>query len=315
MSPKKKIKYGVMTGFISTLIGLVAGGYYSYFKGIRNSTFNKQKAITTDPEKYALSNDSTWFSQIAKQEVFTTSEDGLKLNGYFIKHPDDKHQGVILAHGYRHERFQMISYAKLFYEMGFDVLMPDARGHGTSGGNHIGFGWLDRRDYITWTKLLIGLTHADEKIVLMGISMGAAGVLATAGEKDVSQNVVGVIADSSFDNLFEEFHFRMKYHYHLPFKILTEITSGFTKILAGYSFREANILHQVAKIKVPILFIHGESDHYVPTKMMDNLVNEAKQPVNVYIGSHSDHVRSFHDNPILYKRAIKEFLQQNRLDK
>ncbi len=96
----------------------------------------------------------------------------------------------------------MIPYARLFHDHGFNVLMPDARAIGESDGHRIGFGWTDRKDYLGWVNKVIGELGADVKIVLMGFSMGAATVLAAAGEH-LPQNVKAVVADSGFASIYQ----------------------------------------------------------------------------------------------------------------
>ena len=238
------------------------------------------------------------------------SEDGLQLKASFIRQPQPTKHTVILAHGYHHARRQMIPYAKIFYELGYNVLMPDARSHGESEGNLIGFGWLDRRDYVRWVQRAVMLTNADEKIVLMGISMGAATVIAAAGEPDIASNVVAVIEDSSFNRLDQQFRHRLKRYYHLPPRELALIASLLTEKEAGYSFKEADIEAQIKKVRVPIMFIHGEADRFVPIEMLDDLVEAAQVPSWVYLVNQADHVQALKADPKRYREEVAHFLEK-----
>src|SRR5699024_1489438 len=111
-----------------------------------------------------------------------TSLDGLILRASCIEATQPTKRIAILAHGLGHAREQMIPWAKTFHDWGYTVLMPDARAHGDSEGHTIGYGWPDRFDYNGWINQVIATYGADCEIVLLGISMGAATVLATAGE-------------------------------------------------------------------------------------------------------------------------------------
>lgn len=309
----KKTKLGLKlfgAAIASTIVGFGIGGYASFIAGMKNSEKAKQKAIKKTEEVDNNEFDLEWFKDKKPETIKMLSDDGLQLEASFIRQPQPNGRTVILAHGYHHARRQMIPYAKIFYNLGYNVLMPDARSHGESEGSLIGFGWLDRRDYIRWVQRAVLLTQPSEKIVLLGISMGAATVIATSGEDDLPKNVKAVIEDSSFSQLDDQFRYRIASHYHLPARELEPIVSYLTKLEGGYSFKEANIAEQIAKTKVPILFIHGDQDDYVPIEMLDELVEAANVPCEVYIAEGAGHVQSIVVDPERYQKEISNFLQK-----
>ena len=67
----------------------------------------------------------------------------------------------------------MMSYGEKYYEMGYNVLLPNNRAHGNSEGNYIGMGWLDKDDIACWVNW-INKQDPNAKIILHGVSMGAA---------------------------------------------------------------------------------------------------------------------------------------------
>lgn len=103
------------------------------------------------------------------------------MSAYFIP-ADDSTKAVIISHGYKGNGETMANYAKMFHELGFNVLLPDDRGHGQSAGRYISFGWLDRLDYLTWLNWLIKRLGAQTKLLLFGVSMGGATVEMLSGE-------------------------------------------------------------------------------------------------------------------------------------
>ncbi|BDP53469.1 hypothetical protein EfmJHP35_13930 [Enterococcus faecium] len=78
---------------------------------------------------------------------------------------------------------------QMFHDMGYNVLVPDARGHGKSEGDYIGFGWPERKDYVQWINKVLENNGKSQEIVLYGVSMGAATVMMTSGEK-LPDNVI-----------------------------------------------------------------------------------------------------------------------------
>lgn len=111
------------------------------------------------------------------------SDDGLQLKGYLLLSERAEGRTAIIAHGYSGKGKDMGAIAKLYYEqLGYNVLLPDARGHGQSSGNYIGFGWPERRDMVKWIDFVRKEMGPEARIVLHGVSMGGATVLMTSGK-------------------------------------------------------------------------------------------------------------------------------------
>lgn len=141
----------------------------------------------------------------------------------------------------------MAIYGELFHELGYNVLIPDNRAHGDSQGEMIGYGWLDRRDYIGWLNQILENNGQKSDIVMYGMSMGAATVLSTSGENDLPNQVKAIIADSSYTSVIEEIKHEAGDMYGLPWFPLVNVVSGISKVRAGYSYEEASPLRQVEK--------------------------------------------------------------------
>ena len=77
-----------------------------------------------------------------------------------------------MAHGYMGSAETMSVFAKMYHDWGYNVLAPDARGHGKSQGDYIGFGWPDRKDYVQWIEKVLTENGQQEQITLYGVSMG-----------------------------------------------------------------------------------------------------------------------------------------------
>src|SRR5699024_4255312 len=162
---------------------------------------------------------------------------------------------------------QMGLYGKYYYEqLGYNIFMADARGHGQSEGDYYGFGWHDRFDLIAWTDKLLDKLGPDIDIVFHGLSMGAATVLMASGE-DLPEQVQAIVADSPYSSVHDLFAYQMKRMFYLPSFPVLDSTSVVANIRAGYSFKEASAMEQVKKADVPILYIHGNSDTFVPADM------------------------------------------------
>lgn len=144
-----------------------------------------------------------WWESVPHEEVFLQSYDGLRLRAHIAENPQGQDRWAILCHGYTGQGSNMFGMGRKYYEEGFSVLMPDFRGHGESQGNYIGMGWHDRLDLVDWVGL-IQKRRPGARIVLHGISMGAAAVMMAAGEK-LPENVIAIIEDCGYSSLWEEF--------------------------------------------------------------------------------------------------------------
>lgn len=251
--------------------------------------------------------DNEWYEQLTKEEWQIVSVDGLKLYASFVQNPAASGKVVILAHGLHHSREQVRPYARLFYQLGYSLLMPDARAHGKSEGNVIGLGWLDRQDYLQWVEEVLVKQDSDAKIVLFGISMGATTVMAASGEK-LPANVTAIVEDSGYSNVFAEGKYRLGHKYHFPTVPMVAIASRISKIRDGYAFEDGDILRQIQQNHLPILMIHGARDQTVPVKNAFQLYHEANQPKKLYIEPEAGHIETIYVNPQKYQQVLTNFL-------
>jgi fermentation-respiration switch protein FrsA (DUF1100 family) len=237
------------------------------------------------------------------------SYDGLLLKGYYLAAPSATTKTVMLAHGYNGSaKENMGSLARMYYEeLGFNIFMPDARGHGISEGTYIGMGWHDRLDYVKWMHLLMQRIGAEAQIVLHGISMGGATVLMVSGEP-LPEQVKCVLADCAYTSANDIFAYQVKRLYKLPAFPFVPLTSIVCKLRAGYFFGEASVLKQVEKTIKPALFIHGEADTFVPTAMVQRLYDRCQADKEILLVPQAGHGMSYATNPTIYTQAVVLFL-------
>lgn len=299
------------TGVLSAALvsGLAYAGHYSYKKtvGIEREDFVKE--LPPIKKNDPLAAEKRWYRSVEREMVTIQSAEGLELSAVYIPAATPSDKVAIMAHGYTGNLNQMSSYAKLFYDLGFAILAPDARGHGLSEGTYIGFGWHERMDFLQWIQLMIDRHGPETKIALFGISMGGATVMNVSGET-LPPNVKVIVEDCGFTSVAEELAYQLKQTYHLPAFPLLHVTSLITKIRAGYWFEEASPLNQLKKNKLPILFIHGEEDRFVPTKMVHQLYEATSSPKELYLAPKADHGRSYTRNKEEYKQRVRAFVSR-----
>ncbi len=267
------------------------------------------------PEKYAV--DPSWFDEVKEftNDLFITAYDGIELAAHLLKH--DVKEGeepvsrvAVLQHGYCASPTAMQPYAKLLFDKGYDVLLPAARGHGKSGGKFIGMAWIDRFDILRWFDKVVELYGEKVKIVAMGVSMGGSTVIAAAGMNPPPQ-VKCVIDDCGFSSQREEYIACLK-NVHLPKSLALLPLSVAVRIRCGYSIGDADITKLARDMTVPALFIHGDSDTFVPCelgkKLFDSCGSADKQMV---VFESATHAASYASDKERYTAAVTEFVDKH----
>ncbi len=251
----------------------------------------------------------TWIKEQPLELVATQAHDGLTLRAHYLPPLVPSDRVVILVHGYGGVGTDLAGFAYLYHQAGFHVLMPDNRGHGKSDGNYIGFGWHDRQDCLRWIDYLVGRVGTDSSIFLHGVSMGGATVLMTSGETLPAQ-VKGIISDCAYTSVNAVLAYQMKRMYRLPHFPFLAMTSLLTKLKAGYFFSEASALKQVKKAAVPILFIHGDADTFVPTSMVYELYDACQTKKELVVIPNAAHAMAYFEAPDRYDEVVEAFVRR-----
>ena len=168
-------------------------------------------------------------------------------------------------------------------------------------------GWLERKDIVDWVGTLVE-QDPEAEIVLFGVSMGGATVMMTAGE-ELPANVKCVIEDCGYSSVWDEFAGQLDELFGLPTFPVLDVASLVTQFRAGFGFKEASSVEQLKKTSLPVLFIHGEEDTFVPYSMLD-LVYEAcaspeKERLSVPGAGHGE---ASWEDPELYWSTVERFL-------
>jgi len=307
-------KYLVLFATVFLLFQLIAS-FFFYELAVKRGPkefLQKNTDLEVSDQTMDLFLNGDWIDWTAAQKferLTLTSRDGLKLSGYYLPASQPTDKLVILTHGYLGNAKQMGLFGQYYHnDLGYNLFMPDARGHGKSGGNYYGFGWPDRLDLIDWTEALVNKLGTDTEVAYHGLSMGAATVLMASGEEGLPLQVKAIIADSPYASVYQLFAYQMNRMFHLPALPLLDSTSMLTKIRAGYSFREASALKEVEKTNVPILYIHGKGDTFVPTEMTEDLYRHTSSDAELFLVPKANHGEAFALAQDNYKKKVDQFL-------
>ena len=226
--------------------------------------------------------------ELPHTDVSITSSDRLKLCGKYYEYK----KGApleILFHGHRGSAERDLSGGVYrCFELGHNALIVDHRASGHSEGKVITFGIKERRDCVDWVNFAINNIDADAKIIITGISMGAATVMMMSA-MDLPSNVVGVLADCGYTSS-EDIIKKVMRDMKLPADLLYPFARLGARLFGGFDLDEFSPIEAMKKCRLPIIFFHGDADSYVPCYMSEQnfeaCVSEKKRLVIIEGAEH-----------------------------
>lgn len=259
-------------------------------------------------KKNSMAVTKEWLSSVPTKKVSVVTDDGYQLIGRFFLQQKEAHNWVILLHGYTGWKEEMNPLAYEYYQKGYQVLTPDMRCQGESEGDFIGMGWTDREDNLLWLEMILNL-DPNAQIVLHGQSMGASCALMMTGE-DLPVNVKAVVSDCAYTDVYSMFQKQLKEWFHLPAFPILDAAAITLQLRGGYNLKEASALKEVKKSKLPILFIHGSEDSFIPVEMAEELYRAADTRKELLVVEGAGHAQSSDKDPKKYYDTVFSFLEK-----
>ena len=258
----------------------------------------------------AVENGKKWLCEQNFEEVSIQSDDGLTLCGHFLYTPSSKGT-IIFFHGYKSNPINDFLCSLPFYRsLGYNILLVDQRAHGNSGGKYITFGVCERYDCKKWCEYVYTRFGDGKEIVLGGISMGASTVLMASG-LELPPTVTKIVADCGFTSPYEIMSHVSKARFHFPPFVFVPTINLFCKAFAKYSLKEYSSYDALEQNRVPVLFIHGKADWFVPPEMSQNNYNVCVSKKKIVFFDGASHGMSFFADTEKYKKTVSDFLAGN----
>lgn len=242
------------------------------------------------------------------EEVSITSFDGLKLVGKFYEYEKGAPM-EIMFHGYRGcaER-DLSGGVQRCFKLKRSALIVEQRASGKSEGNVITFGINEHRDAILWAQFAAKHYGPDVKIILTGISMGAATVLMTA-DKTLPENVIGILADCGYTSAEDIIKIVIK-QMKLPPKLAYPFVKLGARIYGHFNLDEDSPIKSVKNAKLPIIYYHGEGDDFVPCYMSRKNFDATPTRKTLITVENAGHGLSYPKDPERYFSTLDEFFKE-----
>ena len=251
-----------------------------------------------------------WADEVEKmdhEDVEILSYDGLTLRGRFYEYSPDADIELMLP-GYRGSaKRDLCGGVQRCFALGRSALVVDQRGCGRSDGHIITFGVREYRDCLSWVNYLTELFGGSRRIILTGISMGAATVLNASGQ-ELPENVIGVIADCGFTSPKEIIQ-KVIRDMKLPPKLLYPFIRLSGMIYGGFDIESICSRDSVKNAKIPIFLAHGDGDDFVPCSMSQSNYDACNTTKLFLKVPGAGHGLAYVVDPEGYIAALKEIQQ------
>ena len=245
-------------------------------------------------------------NEMNMEEITIDSYDGLKLHGYFREAESKTNKTIISVHGYHGTAFNTAPiFSHFLVDFNYNILFIDLRSYGKSEGKYTGYGVQDSKDLMSWINYLTDRYNSDIEIALFGISMGGNTVSVLADK--VPKEVKCIIDDCGYTSPQEEFKYLLKEQMHVPVFFLF-FANIINKIVCHYGFKDVNSVESLKGSKVPVLFISGDSDTFVPTRMTKENYEACTNTKEIKFFKGVEHARSYFLNKEEYKKLVLDFL-------
>ena len=258
-----------------------------------------------EPFRDAIVNWTLETRAMPREDMYITAFDGLKLHGRYYEYAPGA-PIELMMHGYRGTAERDLSGGvQRCFKLGRSALIVDQRCSGESGGNVITFGIHEHRDCLSWVSYMITRFGPDVRIILTGISMGAATVLTAAG-KPLPENVIGVLADCGYDsakNIIQKVIGDMG----LPPKLAYPFVKLGARLFGHFDLEETSPLEAMKTCSVPVILFHGENDDFVPCQMSRNIYEACPSRKKLVTVPGAGHGLSYPTDPEGYRQALQEF--------
>ncbi|HAT4244104.1 alpha/beta hydrolase [Clostridium perfringens] len=296
---------------ILVIVFFLATGLYIFKSTVTRELHDIEKSYTRYVENNLF--DEALYNSASKEDITLKSFDGLNLTSTLIMNENPTNKFIVLVHGVSICYVGSLKYFDIFYKNGFNILIVNQRRHGKSEGKYSTYGFYEKYDVNMWIEYLKSRFGNDIILGLHGESMGAGTVMETIPLND---SIKFVIEDCGYSNFHELIGFQITHAYknRLVRKILRPsliFANFFMKTKAKFSMKKIVPIDIVSSTSLPMMFIHGKEDYFVPWYMAVDLYKaKTKGYKELYLVEGAKHAEALEVNKIIYEKKIMTFIEK-----
>lgn len=296
---------------ILVIVFFLATGLYIFRSTVTRELHDIEKSYTRYVENNLF--DEALYNSTSKEDITLKSFDGLNLTSTLIMNENPTNKFIVLVHGVSICYVGSLKYFDIFYKNGFNVLIVNQRRHGKSEGKYSTYGFYEKYDVNMWIEYLKSRFGNDIILGLHGESMGAGTVMETI---PLNNSIKFVIEDCGYSNFYELIGFQITHQYknRLVRRILRPsliFANFFMKTKAKFSMKKIVPIDIASSTSLPMMFIHGKEDYFVPWYMSVDLYKaKTKGYKELYLVEGAKHAEALEVNKILYEKKIMTFIEK-----
>lgn len=262
---------GALGGVLLIIFGLSFYCYMRVFysprrKPLGDGEYEIPPGVEYAPYRDAIINWIDRAREMPHEDLTITSRDGLTLRARYYEFAPDA-PVELLFHGYRgNGERDMSAGIERCFALGRSAFIIDHRASGTSDGHTVTFGIKERKDCIDWTKFAAEKFGKDRKLIITGISMGAATVAMMSADPELPDTVACALCDCPYSSA-REIIMKVVGEMHLPPRLIYPFIRLGARLFGGFNLDEYSPIEAVKNAKIPIIYIHGTTDSFVPHEM------------------------------------------------
>jgi uncharacterized protein len=270
------------------------------------------KLITAPMETRNVPEQSPAIYNLPYEDVTIPSADGLQLVGWFV--PSQNGAVIIMQHGYKSTRQELLNEAEMMYRHGYGILLTTVRAHDRSDGELITFGMQEVDDLEAWYQYLITRNDIDpNKIGILGNSYGGMLAIQFAAQ---NKNIKAVVADCAFSSLNDTVSTSVTYFTDLPAFPFAPLIVFWAERETGFKTEDVDTTKWIAQISPrPVFLMQGGADVVISADSGQRLYEAAGEPKELWFDPALGHVQFDKERAEEFEKRVAAFFDRYLLGK
>lgn len=293
---------------IAGLAAVLLIGVFILFLYMLAAYVAKPRVQTSEETREWLKQNGFWrgCDAMEKEELIISAYDGYALHATYIPAQQPGERYVIISHGYTSNRMGSLKYVHLFRGLGYNCLIYDNRGHGDNGRAVCTMGKKEYRDLLAVIAYVYGRFGDDIYLGLHGESLGAALQIMALRERP---KVKFIVNDCGFARLIDVTTHNVHDMFHLP-RWVCYPASAASRFFFGFSHTELNPIEALKGNTVPICFVHGAGDDFIPCTHSEQMRDMTAGYSKLRLFEGAGHAQSIERDEAGYREMVRCFLEE-----